>query len=352
MPVTTKENDKTVPIPAAVSRNAKLADDLQKQHIDEMNGVQPQDPPADPQEPPIDPPQDPPQDPPLNLQPPEPPVPPAPPPPTPPDDDSVEAWKHRYLSMKGRYDADIPRLKSALKQTADQVTNLNQLLATVQTKPAPAVPPKEATFQKLITPEEETEYGPEFMDFLNRAVKQQTAAQSLEIERLQAQINGAAQQVHMNTRANLLTMMDTNRPEWRALNQDETFVEWLQLPDPYSGAIRHELLKSAFERNDYPRFLAFFNGFLAEQAAIAAPQDTQPAPTPTQAPKIPLQNLAAPGRAKSTAAPKSVEKPIITRAQIAKFYTDVAAGKWRGREAEAKTFEADLFAAQQEGRIQ
>lgn len=130
-------------------------------------------------------------------------------------------------------------------------------------------------------------------------------------------------------RRNLETTLDTQVPSWRDVNVAQEFHSWLALPDLFSGAIRHELLKAAYEQNDTPRVLAFFKGFLAQEAASApAPYgQTQPAPADaTQGDasgKIPLETFAAPGRAKTAAAPVApAEKPTFTHAQIAKFYAD------------------------------
>ena len=107
----------------------------------------------------------------------------------------------------------------------------------------------------------------------------------------------------------------------------------------------------AFERNDTPRVQAFFTGFLAEEAALD-PASGETGRTEAPANKVSLENLAAPGRAKSAAATNApAEKPIFTRAQIAKFYADAAAGKFKGRDAERDRLERQIFEAEREGRI-
>jgi hypothetical protein len=88
------------------------------------------------------------------------------------------------------------------------------------------------------------------------------------------------------------------------------FHDWLKLPDSFTGAIRHKLLTAAYEQNQTPQVLAFFNGFLAQEAALAPV--TPGAPAPAADGKIPLDTLAAPGRAKTAAANAPVEKPTFT----------------------------------------
>jgi len=110
-------------------------------------------------------------------------------------------------------------------------------------------------------------------------------------------------------------------------------------------------LKAAYAANDAPRVLAFFNGFLAEEAASTPPA---PAPDPAApvAPKVPLETFAAPGRAKSAATPLvPPEKPTISRADVTKFYEDLRRGVYRGRDEEKARIEAMIFEANRDGRI-
>jgi hypothetical protein len=108
----------------------------------------------------------------------------------------------------------------------------------------------------------------------------------------------------------------------------------------------------------------FFNGFLADEAAAGnqRPQAEQRRTAPANANgngngrlptgKVPLARLAAPGRARSGASSElPPEKPLISRAQIAQFYADVAANRYRGREAEKNSLEAQIFEAGRDGRI-
>lgn len=329
--------DKNVVVPAAVAAAAAQADELQRQFI---NGGAPDDAPQDEQ------PQDPgfeleggqQQDDPPAAQ-------------DTGDDDSPKpgTWHHKYLSMKGRYDHEVPRLRTQITELSDRVSNLNNVIASMEAapRPAPAAKPQ----QSLLTDEEVAEYGPDFIDVASRIAQQATAPFKQEIESLKAQIGGVGRQMKVSARDQLIARMDETLPLWRELNNDDEFVSWLKLTDFYSGNIRHDMLKAAYERNDFPRVLAFFQGFLAEMAATET-AGNEPTPAGARVPKVPLASLAAPGRAKSAAAPGApAEKPIITRKDITKFYADRAAGKYRGREAEAVAYEAQIFAAQKEDRI-
>lgn len=262
-----------------------------------------------------------------------------------------------FNAMKVRFE----RANQASQRLSEEVTNLRNVIAAMQAAPpaptpaAPASPP-ELQAQSLLTPQEIADYGPEFLDVVGKKAREiagaEIASLKQQIENLSRGMQATSQVTMAQARDQMLAHLDDKIPEWRNLNEDEKFLSWLRLPDPYSGAIRHDLLKAAYDQNNTARVQAFFQGFLTEEAAVA-PANAPPATTPraAPAPRVPLETFAAPGRASSAAAQTPAEKPIITRAQVAAFYADVAAGKYRGREQEKNANELAIFAATNEGRL-
>ena len=266
------------------------------------------------------------------------------------EDDGL-SWEHRYKSMKGRYD----RAELQLRQLTEQVANLQNVIATMQTRPAQQEStPTELQAERLITPQEEQDYGSEFLTVVGKKAKEEllplVKQYEAKIGRLEEQLRGVGGYVQQDARTRMMATLEQHLPNLSEINTNSEFIRWLQLPDPYSGAIRHDLLKEAYDRNDASRVLAFFRGFLAEEAATA-PATTEAGRSEAPA-KPSLEQFAAPGRAKTAAATSApAEKPIFTRAQIAKFYADSAAGRYRGKEAEKDRIEAQIFDAEREGRI-
>lgn len=259
-------------------------------------------------------------------------------------------WERRFHAMKGRYD----RAEQQTRQLSEQIQSLQNIVATLEaTRTRTSSEPSEQV-EKLITPEEENDYGQDFLKVVGKKAKEELLpviskyeAKIAELEERLAGVNGYVAQ---DARGRMLSVLDDKLPNWREVNRDENFVNWLQLPDLYSGDIRHNLLKAAYERNDATRVLAFFNGFLAEEAAMS-PAEARQEETRAPAPVLDPKSLAAPGRAKSAAAQAPAEKPIFTRAQITKFYADAAAGKFKGRDADRDRLERQIFEAERDGRI-
>lgn len=262
-------------------------------------------------------------------------------------------WEHRYNSMKGRFEQaqnQIREQNESLRAMGERITQL-QTAATVTPRS-----PRELDAASLITPQETAEYGEEFLTVVGKKAREVATPEINELrarlDTLANSVQGVGQVTFEQARRNLEATMDSQCTNWREVNYDEAFHDWLSLPDAYSGVIRHELLKAAYERNDTPRVLAFFKGFLAEEAAVAPAVEPAPSQDDKSTDKVPLETLAAPGRAKTAAAPPApAEKPTFTRAFITKFYSDSAAGKYRGREQEKNRVEAQIFEAEREGRI-
>lgn len=301
---------------------------------------------------------------------PEPPAPPAPPaapePPAPPapvragipDSGEHGSFEHRYLAMKGRFDQaqrTIGSMQEQMAELGDELGRVNNQLLRVNTGVPQAKPPTQPVRQG-IRDEDVNTYGNELIDFVQRAARDAVAP---DLARVSTEVQHTNQRVARTVNSTMHEALDDAVPEWRDINVNPRFKAWCRLPDVYSGAVRGKLLNAAFQAADAPRVVAFFQGFLSEEQAtgqISAPPAEPPA-APAEAPRVaavPLETLAAPGRAKPAtggSASGSAEKPVFTRAQISEFYVNVRKGQYAGREADKARDEAAIFAAQREGRV-
>jgi hypothetical protein len=269
--------------------------------------------------------------------------------PLPPED-----FAHKYNSMKGRYE----RSQEQIRGLSEQIKSLQSLIATSPPATSSSILPDPVSRPSLITDQERNDYGQEFLDVVARRAKEEVGTDiytlQSKINQLEARLAGVNTQVSMSAREKLEATLTDKIPNWNEINHSDEFKAWLALPDPYSGDIRHNILTRVYERNQIPQTLAFFQGFLAEEAALG-PATTAIKPgqnTVDNTGKIPLESFAAPGRAKTAAPPSGpTEKPIITRKEIADFYAASNSGQFRGRDDEKNRIEAEIFAAQREGRI-
>jgi len=277
--------------------------------------------------------------------------------------ETEDTWQQKFRSLAGRTESEARRALEAITQLSNRLEQVERENALLKNTAQPA-PNGHANVPSSLTEEEINDYGPELVDIMRRVASETAAPLNEEIGRLRSQM-GHVQQETGNAFLNRMnSTIGAAIPNWNDLNRDPRFIEWSQLPDVFSNAIRKQLMQDAWNSGDPHRVIAFFRAYLAEEAATNPQgQSAQRSPPPsgmvvsdtpinplTPGAPLDLASLAAPGRAHS-AGGQPAEKPVYTAAEITRFYTDVAAGRWRGREQQQQAIDQDIILAQREGRI-
>jgi hypothetical protein len=262
---------------------------------------------------------------------------------------AADNWEHKYNTLMGRY----RKMGDQLRETTSQMSILQREVDELKAKRTPT----QERAESLISQQERTEYGEDFLDVAARAAREKVDPELRELRNtvasLQGQLESQTRSSQQQSQKDVFNRLGAEIPEWQDINRSQDFLNWLALRDPMSGAIRNDLLQAAFNSFDGERVVRIFKGFLSDEATVA-PQDRPAATAPTQSGsgKVPLEQFAAPGRAKTAAAtPPPAGKPIITPAEISAFYRDVQRGTYRGREREQHEMEQQIFDAQNDGRV-
>lgn len=265
-----------------------------------------------------------------------------------------ETWEQRARSTAGRL-ADSLKANQAL---SERMQTLERQLTTLTTKPVATDAPTEPRPKpKLVTDDEVRDYGTDFLQVVGKRAKEEFAPEFDELadrlKRIEGRLDGVGQIMEKTQTNDVYGTLAGAVPNWRDVNRSAEFKQWLAHPDAYSGRRRMEMLQEAFTGHDSTRVVAFFKGFLTEAAGL--PQGSQALAPSTSQPagngKTTLEELAAPGRARSGPQELPPDKPVYTSAWIAQFTRDKLRGVYRGREADADAIEADIYRAQHEGRI-
>lgn len=258
-------------------------------------------------------------------------------------------WEHQFRSEQGRARAYLRRAEAAESQIADLTARLVQLENAARN---PAPPPGPLPD---LTPEEIETLGPDLLNMVNRRAaiiaRQETSRLETQMQALQAGLAATGQTRAAATKEMFYADMDADMPDWKVVNNDQGFIDWCSGLDVLSGQPRRDLLIDAFNKNDTKRVIAFFKLFVN---SASAPNSRASVPQPMgadQPPKLPLEALAAPGRGASASTKLEQQKNTWSHDDISRFYADVRRGKFAGREAEQRAYEADLMLAQAEGRI-
>lgn len=269
----------------------------------------------------------------------------------------AEDFEHKYKVLKGKYDAEVPRLSRQIAELNGQLEGMREMIASMQ-KPTPAAAASSSTdLTPDISAEEIDEYGEELIELIGKKAKQVAKGEidrlNSQIEDLKKQLGGVSQTVVENARDKMLGQLTDEVANWQMINRQPEFLDWLDRVDPYSGSVRGVMLRQAYAANDAPRVIAFFKGFLQEHAAITSPATMDSTEMNGGTPTVDLNEQVAPGRTKRSTGVVGAqkEKRIWTQAQIADFYKQVQMGKYRNKDAEKHRIEADIVAAAREGRI-
>lgn len=255
-----------------------------------------------------------------------------------------EKWAHKYHTLKGMYDAEVPRLHSQVREMQTQINQLIADKAEIEARKPAEVPKVES----LITDEDKEAFGPDLIDLIERATNSKVATLMnreaelvKEIKELKGQLGNVTERQVMSEKDRFLASLAQQVPDWETLNVDPGFLAWLQEVDPVYGIPKQVALSNAYEGGDVARVATIFNSYKGV--------------TNTRAPKAKsnqqeLQRQVAPTRTRSGTPPTNSEsEQYFTNQDIEQFYTDWRRGVYD--DAEAAIMEKQIHAAAAEGRI-
>lgn len=260
--------------------------------------------------------------------------------------------EQRFRTLQGMYNADTARLRAENNQMSQRVTQLERLIASLS---APQQAPAQAPAAKLITDTDIENYG-ESIEVMRRAAREENAAAQQKIAELEKvvsqlqatvvpKVEGVAQRQALSSERMFWSELSAEVPNWREINAEQGFHNWLLEVDPLSGVARQTYLENAQSQLDARRVAGFFKTWQSMGSTSVA----QP---PRSAASSQLEKQISPGRGRtSVGSMAAAEGKAYTRADVTKFFDDVRKGLYKGREQERDRIERDIFAAQREGRI-
>ena len=266
------------------------------------------------------------------------------------DTEPKDTWEQKYKTLQGMYNAEVPRMKAENRELSSRVTQMEQLLSTLNSQPA-AQP--EST-DPLITDKDVQEYG-DSIDVMRRAAREELAQSNARVTELENTIrqlqSSVVPQMNQISHAQAQTAeqafwadLSGKVPQWQDINADDNFQSWLLEIDPLTGISRQTYLEDAQANLDSNRVAQFFMSWPGAKS-------TPVAQTNRKASSEELEKQVAPGRGRSASNAVPSEGQTYSPADIEQFFANVRKGKYKGREEERGRIERDIFAAQREGRI-
>jgi hypothetical protein len=315
-------------LPRQVEAQLRELEALEKQ-LNEANNPAPADPTPNPAEPPQDP-----QPTPAEPKPVE---------PTPTPTEPVvaeEKWEQKYKTLKGMYDAEVPRLHADLRDLKAQVDSLRKASET-----KPAEPAKPAAATKLVTDADVEAFGSDLIEVQRKVAREVAAefrgeldAMRAENEKLREQLTSTGTQV---SEASFEQRLYRMVPDFEAVNADPKWIAWLNEVDPLLRAPRSSVAQQAFNRGDaegVAHYVAMF-----KQTIAPVEQKTDKTEE--------LERQLQPNRGATSAPPTSQKGKVYTNADIEKMFRKATELGTKGQVDAAKKLEAEIDAAFMEGRV-
>jgi hypothetical protein len=181
-------------------------------------------------------------------------------------------------------------------------------------------------------------YGEELVNDARRWAREELGGH---IARIEGQV---MQNTTETNRQRCMAVLD-NDPElagkWRKINQDQKFIEWMNVVDPLYGANRLGGLRQAFDIGASDRCVTIFKSYLASQIPQRMRTET----------RLPYEDTAKKATVRPSQDRHSERQRIFQPGEIAKFYDDCRRGRYDGREAERLRIEREILAAAAQGRV-
>lgn len=250
-----------------------------------------------------------------------------------------ETWQSRYIALKGKYDAEVPRLHADLREFKAQLETLRK---AVETKPVDTKKP--AVAEKLVTDADVQAFGEDLIEVQRKVAREVAAefrseldAMKAENEKLREQLNTTGSQV---SEASFEQRLYRMVPDFQEVNADPRWINWLNEVDPLLRAPRKTVAQEAFNHGDAEAVAHYVGMFKASITPVEPVNDKA----------AELEKQIQPKRS-ATTAPVSPQARIYTDAQIQKMFQKSVELGSRGQRDEAAKLEAEIDAAYREGRV-
>lgn len=243
-------------------------------------------------------------------------------------------WEHRFNVLQGKYNSEIPALRQENDELKRQVADKDRRISELEQQ-SPGADNSGVSDEQLARFKQE--FGEDLVTFVERMVTQRAPAPQADpgqTRELQERLERLETEKQEDAQARFWVNLERAVPTYREVNADPKFHQFLAQFDPQSGRQRQQALIEAQQALDAKGVADIFRTYLDTQAAEAA------------RPKVP-EDQVEPRTTRVTDAPQG--KTLWTRADINQFYRDKTAGRYGAEEAER--LEADIFAAQREGRV-
>lgn len=268
------------------------------------------------------------------------------------DDPNSMTWRQRFQSLQGQFNSQMPALQQEVAQLMELTNQLKAQLKEQKAQPQPEPEPSQ-----LVTNKDVEAFGEDLVDLARRIAKEEFGKRESkyikQIEALEGQLTKAEGQVGKVVQSQAKTAKDrffeslnSTLPTWEAIQATDDCQMWLATRIPGSQATWNDALLNAASRQDVQAVKEVFDTFFEKYPAHNPSAKKQQQSSARQE----LNRQVAPG--KSTASnPTSQTGRIYTSVDYIAESNRIVRLSQQGKHEQAMQLQAELDAAQTEGRI-
>lgn len=223
------------------------------------------------------------------------------------EDPNSETWQSRYNVLQGKYNTEVPRYASQLRDVTARLQQAEEMLQRfVNSPPAQAShsdPDIDDRYKKA------AEFlGEDVVDFTRDSIRAEIDKRLAEVAESQRQFDARLKQAEKDR---FFNQLDVNIPGWRELDNDPAWLGWLQEYDPMLGAPRQAAINQGVANQDINLIVYMFNLFKSTRLTPPpSPVGNTPAPSRAQLEQV------APRPTGMASSPSTQQGRVYTEAEI------------------------------------
>ena len=252
-----------------------------------------------------------------------------------------ETWQQKYRTLKGMYDAEVPRLHAQVKELQQYVT---QLRDQIDASPKTAAQPTEPKKSSLVTDADVEAFGADLIEVQRKVAREVAMEFQTEIEALKAANADLRKQVQQ-TGSQVSDVTFEQRlfaqvPDWMKLNNDPAWIAWLDEVDPILRGPRRNAAQAAYNAGDaegVAYYVQLFRGMTTPQVPDTRQKE--------------LERQVQPSRTATAQTPVTQKGKVYTTKDVERMFLKVKDLNISHKYDEAQKLEAEIDAAYMEGRV-
>ena len=264
-----------------------------------------------------------------------------------PDDEEAKAWKQKYKTLQGMYDADVPRLHQQVKELTSRLDKMTEdaKLADQKAEEDKRQAVAEA-MENLVTDEDRQEFGDDLIAVQRKVAREEAAPLYKQLEAVMsenAQLREMLEQTGSKvTQSSFEQELYRLVTDFAEVNTNPNWIKWLDEHDPLLRAPRRVVAEKSFSEGDAESVAHFVNLFKASQ------QEAEPA---KKAVEQELESQIQPSKSTSSPTTPAPKGKTYTDDQIRQMFVHITQLHKRGQADEARKLEAEIDSAYMEHRV-